>query len=381
MFVRMDAGSSRGAPRRVLRGPRPQAVPQLVAGACVLAGLLDVAAGVLPPARHHGLSHLAQPLPGALAPYAAALALGSGVLVLLLARDLGHRERRARRAALVLLPLGACAQGAYRPSVVGVVVPLLLLWPLVTHREQFAAPPDPHGRRRAPATFVLMGAGSILLGLVVVSAHPDRLVGDPSLAERLEHVLYGLFGVAGPLHYTGQVASTVTFSLRALGTVTVLTTVWLACRPGRPAARLGEDDAARLRALLVQHGDRAAARRVVWRRDKGVVFSPSGKAAVRYRVVSGVMLATGDPVGAKEAWPGAIERFMDEARAHAWTPAVTGCSRTAGEVWTHETGLTLHQTPTGLALPHLPLGQVLLRRARARAGVEGGGAGSGGAGS
>ncbi|GGY04698.1 hypothetical protein GCM10010510_58360 [Streptomyces anandii JCM 4720] len=58
-----------------------------------------------------------------------------------------------------------------------------------------------------------------------------------------------------------------------------------------------------------------------------------------YRVVSGVMLASGDPIGDVEAWPGAIERFMDEARAHSWTPAVMGCSETGGEVWTRETGL------------------------------------------
>ncbi|MCO8307697.1 phosphatidylglycerol lysyltransferase domain-containing protein, partial [Streptomyces sp. RKCA744] len=58
-----------------------------------------------------------------------------------------------------------------------------------------------------------------------------------------------------------------------------------------------------------------------------------------YRVVSGVMLASGDPVGDVEAWPGAIARFMEEARAHSWTPAVMGCSETGGEVWTRETGL------------------------------------------
>jgi lysyl-tRNA synthetase class 2 len=51
------------------------------------------------------------------------------------------------------------------------------------------------------------------------------------------------------------------------------------------------------------------------------------------------MLASGDPIGDVEAWPGAIERFMDEAKAHSWTPAVMGCSETGGEVWTRETGL------------------------------------------
>lgn len=51
-----------------------------------------------------------------------------------------------------------------------------------------------------------------------------------------------------------------------------------------------------------------------------------------YHVVSGVTLAGGDPIGGVEAWPGTIEHFMDEARAHSWTPAGMGCSETGGEV-------------------------------------------------
>src|SRR5207237_1405711 len=65
----------------------------------------------------------------------------------------------------------------------------------------------------------------------------------------------------------------------------------------------------------------------------------SGKAAVSYRVLSGVMLGSGDPLGDPEAWPGAIDAFMAEASRHAWTPAVIGCSRRGGEVWVREAGL------------------------------------------
>ncbi|MEV1019724.1 phosphatidylglycerol lysyltransferase domain-containing protein [Streptomyces sp. NPDC050264] len=324
----------------MVRGPRPEAVPALIARACILAGLLDVAAGVFPRFPHSRMHTLAEVLPGMLGPFAAALALSSGVLLLLLAHGLRRRKRRAWRAAVVLLPFGACAQFAYRHSIAGVVIPLLLMWLLTKHRDQFDALPDPRSRWRALANFVLMGAGSILLGLTIVSVHPRRIVGSPSLAERLEHVLYGMFGVDGPLDYAGRTSNTVAFSLGALGMVTTLTTVYLAFRPEHPAARLTEDDETKLRALLEKHGARDSLGHFALRHDKGVVFSPSGKAAVCYRVVSGVMLAGGDPVGDVEAWPGAIERFMDEARAHSWTPAVMGCSETGGEVWTRETGLT-----------------------------------------
>lgn len=282
---------------------------------------------------------LAEVLPGALGPFAAALSLSAGVLLLLLAHGLKRHKRRAWRAAVVLLPAGALAQFVYRHSVIGTLVSLALCLLLVRHRGEFAALPDPRSRWRALANFVLLGAGSLGLGLIVVSVHPGRVVGSPSVADRLQHVLYGLFGFEGPVEYAGVTSWTVAYSLGALGLLTAVTTIYLAFRPEHPAARLTEDDEARLRGLLEKHGGRDSLGHFALRRDKAVVFSPSGKAAVCYRVVSGVMLASGDPIGDVEAWPGAIERFMDEAKAHSWTPAVMGCSETGGEVWTRETGL------------------------------------------
>ncbi|WP_432033437.1 phosphatidylglycerol lysyltransferase domain-containing protein [Streptomyces antibioticus] len=325
--------------RRLVRGPRPESVPALVGRACALVGLLDVAAGVFPRFRHSRMHTLAEVLPGSFGPFAAALSLSAGILLLLLAHGLKRSKRRAWRAAVVLLPAGAAAQFVYRHSVVGALISIALLVPLLVHRDQFAALPDPRSRWRALANFVLMGAGSLGLGLVIVSVHPNRLIGDPSLADRLTHVLYGLFGFEGPVDYAGSTSWTVAFSLGALGWLTAVTTIYLALRPEHPAARLTEEDESRLRALLDRHGRRDSLGHFALRRDKAVVFSPSGKAAVTYRVVSGVMLASGDPIGDVEAWPGAIERFMDEARAHSWTPAVMGCSETGGEVWTRETGL------------------------------------------
>lgn len=184
-----------------------------------------------------------------------------------------------------------------------------------------------------------MSAGSIGLGLVIVNVHPGKVVGNPGLYEQITHVVYGLFGFEGPVDYAGRVSWTVGYSLGALGMLTALTTIYLAFRPEHPAARLTADDESKLRELLAKHGGRDSLGHFALRRDKAVVFSPSGKAAVTYRVVSGVMLASGDPIGDVEAWPGAIERFMEEAKAHSWTPAVMGCSETGGEVWTRETGL------------------------------------------
>ncbi|MEU3952082.1 hypothetical protein AB0F45_07105, partial [Streptomyces achromogenes] len=144
--------ASRG--RRLLRGPRPEAVPVLVGRAATLVGLLDIAAGVFPRFRHSRMHALAEVLPGSFGPFAAALSLSAGVLLLLLAHGLKRRKRRAWRAAVALLPAGAAAQFAYRHSLVGALIAVALLVPLLRHRDQFAALPDPRSRWRALANFV-----------------------------------------------------------------------------------------------------------------------------------------------------------------------------------------------------------------------------------
>ena len=54
---------------------------------------------------------------------------------------------------------------------------------------------------------------------------------------------------------------------------------------------------------------------------------PTGKAAVTYRVVGGVSLASGDPIGDPEAWPRAIDAWLAEARALRLDPGRDGRER------------------------------------------------------
>jgi lysyl-tRNA synthetase class 2 len=120
-------------------------------------GLLDIAAGVFPRFRHSRMHALAEVLPGALGPFAAALSLSAGVLLLLLAHGLKRGKRRAWRAAVALLPAGAVAQFAYRHSPAGAALSAALLWAVLRHRDQFAALPDP--RSRASSSSVRRAAG------------------------------------------------------------------------------------------------------------------------------------------------------------------------------------------------------------------------------
>ena len=96
-----------------------------------------------------------------------------------------------------------------------------------------------------------------------------------------------------------------------------------------------------MRGLLQRQGRRDSLGYFALRRDKSRdLVSPTGKAAIAYRVVSGVMLASGDPIGDPEAWPGAISRFLERGRRGTpGRPAVIGLPRAGGEVWCREHGL------------------------------------------
>ncbi|MBW5421795.1 DUF2156 domain-containing protein [Streptomyces sp. BG9H] len=122
-------------------------------------------------------------------------------------------------------------------------------------------------------------------------------------------------------------------TINVLSALLLCAVLYAAFRSRRAVDPLTEEDEERLRALLDRHGERDSLGYFSLRREKSVVWSPTGKAAVTYRVVSGVSLASGDPIGDPEAWPGAIEPWLAEAREHGWLPAVMGASEEAGTIY------------------------------------------------
>ncbi|HSF26781.1 MAG TPA: phosphatidylglycerol lysyltransferase domain-containing protein [Actinomycetes bacterium] len=316
-------------------------VPQAAGLACLLIGLMDIASAVTKglAVRLHELGRL---LPGVLTNAAAAATVATGVLLVLLAHALRRRKRRAWRAVVLLLALSVVLHVVKGLDVEEAVVSLTLLLVLVLVRDEFYAAGDPRTRWRAVGVLAALLVTDVVVGQVLLLVREGSILGRPSAAERLQQVLTGLVGLDGPLRFRHESsADLVAFVLLALGLLTLLVTAYLVLRPEAPVARLDAADEARLRELVAAHGGQDSLAYFALRRDKSVIFSPGGEAAIAYRVVSGVMLASGDPLGDPQAWPGAIERFVAEADRHAWVPAVVGCSRAGGQVWRRETGLTV----------------------------------------
>lgn len=328
-----DADPARVVP--LLRKRRRWA-PPLSGALCALVGFGDIGSAVFRN-EHARLNALLGHVPGTLRSASAAGTLVTGILLLLLARALRRRKRRAWLAVTVLLASSVVLhllKGLDGAAAVSAALLLLLL----ALREEFYARGDPRTRWRAVATGLTLLSVSTVLGVSIVEIRRSQLATDNRPAAVLEHVVLGLVGADGPLEWKAtprgrRTDNLVGDCLLALGLLTAVTTTYLVLRPAEPQSVLSEADEDRMRDLLVRHGARDSLGYFALRRDKSVIWSPSGKACVSYRVLSGVMLASGDPLGDPEAWPGAIDAFMTEADAHAWVPAVMGCSETAGTAW------------------------------------------------
>jgi lysyl-tRNA synthetase class 2 len=316
-------------------------IPGVAALLTFLAGVLNILSSLTPAIRTRARD-VNNVLPGALSHSATALTLIFGILLVLLARALRRRKRRAWRLTVVLLAASIISHVAKGLDVEEAVIALLLLVALVLYRRDFYAKGDPTTRWRALWYGIAMLAVSIVLGLILLQLRVGRMIGPHPLSAQLEHVLRGLVGFDGPLRFRPEgVDDLVARVLGGLGLLTGFTIVYLALRPPEPRPMLTADDEERMRALLTgPHGGHDSLGYFALRRDKSVVWSASGKSAIAYRVLSGVMIASGDPLGDPEAWPGAIKEFMRLADEHAWTPAVIGCSESGGTAFSRVAGMS-----------------------------------------
>ena len=338
---RLDREEKTGLPQ--LKGGRRRAwVPGIASLLCLVIGLSDVLA-IFKPAWHARLHNVNAFVPGTLTNVTRSADVIIGLMLVLLAHGLRRRKRRAWQAVLALLVFNIVIHFLHfprDPRPYSAVVAIVLLAVLLFFHEDFYALGDPRTRGwNAWRVFGILAVADLAIGLGYLAMGP--LDGSYSFPERVQDVVYELVGVYGPVQWASDARGDLYHLLTsALGLFTLVVTVYLFLRPAQPRGRLGAADATRIRELLARQGDRDSLGYFALRNDKNVIWSPSGKSCVCYRVVSGVMLASGDPIGDPEAWPGAIAEFLTVAARHAWRPAVMGCSELGAEVWCREGDLT-----------------------------------------
>src|SRR6266516_416799 len=270
---------------------------------------------------------------------AAAVSAVAGLLLMRLAAGLRKRKRRAWRASVAVTAVLVAAHVLKGHKIAEAAIALVLLIMLLTARSQFRAKADPGSRWFAVRVFFQFIAVALIFGMAMLYLSRD-VVGHPPFWARLQEVGYALVGADGPVDVTGERFSDVFHgTLLGFGLLIVVVVALLALRPSEPIARLSHGDVERLRGLLARQGARDSLGYFALRRDKSVVWSPTGKAAITYRVVQGVALASGDPIGDPEAWPGVMCAYRQLVDEYGWTPAVIGCSELGATVFKRECDL------------------------------------------
>jgi lysyl-tRNA synthetase class 2 len=315
--------------------------PSLIAGIALLLGVLTLVDALFVRQRYrvHAVTRVI-PVPASAT--ATAVVFVSGLLLIRLSSALRKRKRRAWRAAVAISVALVLAHGLREERRYGeAAIGLVLLVLLIAARSRFTAKSDPRSRWFAARVLAQGFVAGLLYGLALLYVYPHEVIGHPGFSGRCQEVLLAMVGVDGPVRFYGDLFDDILHvTLFGISLVTVASAALFALRPAEPVAVLSAQDEARLRDLLDRHGCRDSLGYFALRGDKSVVWSPTGKAALTYRVVLGVALVSGDPIGDPEAWPGAIAAYAQLVEENAWTPAVMGCSELGATVFKRECGLS-----------------------------------------
>ncbi|WP_406301806.1 bifunctional lysylphosphatidylglycerol synthetase/lysine--tRNA ligase LysX [Streptomyces sp. NBC_00885] len=255
--------------------------------------------------------------------------LAYAVFLLLLAAAIGARKKAAwwlvvSYLALLLiadvLVLAVDHEWTWIPNLVLCTAAVAVL---VAARGEFYAKSRRASLGHALLVLVLGLAAGVLVGWGLVELFPGTLPQNQRLLWAANRVLGGL---ASGDQFDGHPPRFLFFLLGLFGAIALLSAAATLFRSQRMEAALHGDEEPRIRALLGAYGAQDSLGYFATRRDKAVVFSPSGRGAVTYRVEAGVALASGDPIGDRASWAPAIQAWLDLAKRYAWAPAVMGAS-------------------------------------------------------
>lgn len=308
-------------------------VPPTAAAVVGLAGAVNLVSALRPTFGWHG--HPLLDVRGVAAvPLFHALALPSSVVLLATAAYLGKRRQRAYRAALVLL----VALGAFdvlkgidlEEALLSWAVALGLWW----CREAFVVRHGPLPLRAAAWRVPLLGLGAAGLAAVAATLRSSARDSWGDIARETGALLVWAHG---PVAFHDE-ARFVPAGIGLVALGSLLLGLWVVFRPLAAPRALPDAQVRRAAAGLVHaYGtDTLAAFKL--RRDKQYLFSPDGQALVGYRVENGVLLVSGDPVGAAEAVPEAVRAAAAFAESRGLRLAVLGASEALLPVW-REAGL------------------------------------------
>ena len=311
--------SSRTSPATARLAASP-ALPRLAGLGAALVGAVNVASTLTPNISWRGHLLLEYEPVEAMRLFHA-LALPAGAALLLVAPYLAKRRRRAFTAAIALM----VALGAFdllkgldfeETAITWGAVAILLLG-----RGAFRVSHD----RLTPRSSIwrvplagLAGLGIAALAIWVTEGNPPWHVIARETGDLL---IYG----SGPIHFQHAGAS-IPLGVHVLEVTTLLLIAYLVFRPLATPRALPSPTAREAAADLVRAHGYDSLSFFKLRADKHYFFSSDRRAFVGYRIENGVVLCSGDPVGAQDAFRGLHTELQAFAEAHGLKRGAVGAS-------------------------------------------------------
>ncbi|TCC42943.1 bifunctional lysylphosphatidylglycerol synthetase/lysine--tRNA ligase LysX [Kribbella sindirgiensis] len=215
--------------------------------------------------------------------------------------------------------------GIVQAIVVAAIV--VLLWKI---RGAFPARLAPGSRRLAIGALVFGMLISIAVSITLTQIFPRTLSGQ---RQKIGWAVIAALGQSRSKMGGHEGHGWIGLTVGAISAASLVLAFWIFLRSVQRVRYLTQPEELEVRRLLLLHGERDSLGYFATRRDKAVVFAPGNDAAIAYRVVNGVSLASGDPLGDPVAWPAAIQRWLEEARRYGWSPAVLSASEEAAQAY------------------------------------------------
>jgi lysyl-tRNA synthetase class 2 len=298
--------------------------PVVLALLVAASGVLDVASAMTP-AIESRLHLVENATPNFVPHVASALVVPAGLMLIVLARGLWRRRRRAWQLTLGFVVAAAALHLLKGLDYEEAAANVLLALVLIARRHDFAGRGDPSVRVHLVARTTLYALGIFAYGFVALWV--NRVAADQpfTLAFAIKETGESLIGaeLAGARHVGGEFGHWFPLSVLLLGVAAVFSLLWSWLAPWRYRLSQEARERAQAQTLVERFGVDTLAPFAL-RGDKSFFFSEDERAFLAYKVVAGVAVVSGDPVGPADAIEPLVSRFLRFAHERDWRIAVLG---------------------------------------------------------
>lgn len=305
------------------RRARSRRAAFVVSTIVAIGALLDLFRAILP-GESEGLLRTLTPDAGR--PIAHAAAVVAAVALLVAARGLARGRHRAWQVATGVAALSTALHVLHGLNS-GTLASAVVLVVLVARRHDFDGPGDTTTRNLVIARLIVSAAAITLYGITAVWLNQSAADQTFSLRFAGHEIVAGIFGLHlhGSPHFVGSFSTWFPLSLMILGVTATawVLSAWLA--PWRHRVVQAEHDRQLAHALVHAWGADTLAPFVL-RSDKSYFFTSDEAAFLAYRVVGGVAIVSGDPIGPSERFDELVGRFVAHAHHRDWRIAILGAS-------------------------------------------------------